>query len=139
MRQVLLDSDTFSEILAQQNEAVSKRASEYFAEFGNFTISALTLFEVQSGLTSQNKPKVSAALTELMRHLIVLPVRQEEAELAGTIHGLLRQRGTPIGEIDPLLAATSIMFRIPLASGNTRHYQYVSDIGFPLVLENWKA
>lgn len=138
MPQVILDSDIFSELLAQQNPVVAGKAKTYLGQFGNFTMCALTLFEIQKGLTYQPKPKVSKALAELMRDLVVLPVRKEEAELGGTIHGLLKQQGIPIGEIDPIIAATAITYGLPLATGNTSHYQRIVDLGFPLELENWR-
>jgi predicted nucleic acid-binding protein len=136
--QVVLDSDIFSEILARRNSDIESRAATYFSVFGNFTISALTLFEVQRGLTYQHKSKIGDALSELMRHLIALPIRREEAELAGTMHGLLRLQGTPIGDIDPLIAATAITYDVPLATGNIKHYRFLVEAGFPLRLENWR-
>jgi hypothetical protein len=83
MAQAILDSDTFSEVLAQKSSIIATRATAHVAQFGNFTISALTLFEVQKGLSHQNKPRIAKALTELMHDLVVLSIRKEEAELGG--------------------------------------------------------
>ena len=138
MQQVILDTDTFSEILARQNLSVTINATAYITQFGNFTISALTLFEMQKGLTYKPKPKISSALTALIRDLVVLPTRKEEAELGGTIHGLLKQQGRIIGEIDPIIAATAITYGLTLATSNTDHYQRVIDLGFPLQIQNWR-
>ena len=138
MRQAILDSDIFSELLAQHDPVIAGKARAYLGQFGNFIVSALTFFEVQKGLTYRPKPRISKSLTELMRDLVVLPVRKEEAELGGTIHGLLKQQGRPIGEIDPIIAATAISYGLPLATGNTSHYQVIVGLGFPLELENWR-
>ena len=83
------------------------------------------------------KPKVSQALTDLIRDLVILPVRKKEAELGGTIHGLLKRSGRAIGEIDPISAATAITYDLPLVTNNTKHYQHVVDLGFPLQIESW--
>jgi len=138
MAQVLIDSDLFSELLAQKDPVVGANAAKYFKEFGNYTISAMTFFESQKGLTYKPKPKITAALTSIIQDLIVIPVRKEEAELGGIIHGLLKQQGRTIGEADPVIAATAITYGLTLATGNIKHYQFVIDAGFPIQLENWR-
>lgn len=138
MSPLILDTDTFSEVLVAKNPSVVTRATEYLGHFGNFTISALTYFETQKGLVHKPKPKVIWALGDLMSDLIVLPTRKEEAELGGTIHGLLKQQGLVIGEIDPIIAATAITYGLTLATGNTDHYQRVVNLGFPLQILNWR-
>jgi len=138
MPRVILDTDTFSEVLAERNTFVANRAAAYFTEFGNFTISSLTFFETHRGLIYKPKPKISKSLIGLIRDLVVLPTRKEEAELGGTIHGLLKQQGRTIGEIDPIIAATAITYGLTLATSNTEHYQRVIDLGFPLQIENWR-
>ena len=138
MVKVLLDSDLFSDILSSRSPRVSELASNYLLEYRNFTISTMTYYESRKGLTFRPKPKVTASLSTIMKDLEVLPVRQEEAELGGIIHGLLRLQGRVIGDMDPLIAATAITYGLVLATANTSHYQYVCDAGFPLQLENWR-
>jgi len=134
----ILDTTTLSEILSG-HKSVSDRARLYLEEHGNIRISSMTFFETQRGLVHTPKPKKAQALIELARTLIVLPTRKEEAELAGTIHGLLKRQGQPIGEIDPIIAATAITFDLVLATSNVRHFRRVVDLGFPLQIEDWKA
>ena len=98
----------------------------------------MTFFECQKGIAYRPKPKIAAALTMLMRDLNVLSVQKEEAELAGTIHGVLKLQGRSIGEIDPLIAATALTYGLTLVTANTKHYQFVIDAGFPIQLENWR-
>ena len=50
MAKVLLDTDILSEILKGKNEAVTAKASSYFAEHGRFTTSAVTVAEIVYGL-----------------------------------------------------------------------------------------
>jgi predicted nucleic acid-binding protein len=135
---VVLATDTFSELLAQQNLYVAEHARSYFAEFGNFTISAMTYFETQKGLVYKPKPRIGQVLTGLLRDLVVVPARMEEAELDGTIHGLLKQQGRTIGEVEPIIAASAITYGLTLATSNTDHYQRIIDLGFPLQIENWR-
>jgi predicted nucleic acid-binding protein len=138
MSQVLIDSDLFSEMLAQKDPIVAVNAAKYFKEFGNYTISAMTFFESQKGLVFKPKPKITAVLTGLIQDLVILRVRKEEADLGGTIHGLLKQQGRTVGEADPVIAATAITYGLTLATGNTKHYQFMIEAGFPIRLANWR-
>jgi len=46
--------------------------------------------------------------------------------------------GQQIGHLDPFIAATAIANDRPLVTNNTKHYQRIVDLGFPLELENWR-
>ena len=50
MDKVLLDTDIFSEVLKGIDQNVVARATDYFANFGNYTISTITVMEVVKGL-----------------------------------------------------------------------------------------
>ena len=60
------------------------------------------------------------------------------ADLAGQIAGDLDRVGRPIGRCDPMVAAIALQHGLELATGNTAHYQYVQQLGYPLTLVNWK-
>ena len=59
------------------------------------------------------------------------------AELAGRIQGELERVGQPIGRADPMIAAAALQNGLELVSGNT-HSQRIQQIGYPLVLINWR-
>ena len=52
----------------------------------------------------------------------------------GRIGTILAERGTPIGELDVLIAAHAASLRCTLVTNNVRHFSKVPG----LVLENWK-
>lgn len=64
---------------------------------------------------------------------------QPAADLAGQIAGDLDRVGRPIGRCDPMIAALAIIKGLELATGNTAHYQRVQQLGYPLVLTNWRV
>jgi predicted nucleic acid-binding protein len=138
MKPALLDSDILAEVLARNNVWAAARADVYLRQFGNFRISALTLFEIKTGLAFRRKPKIGAALMEIARSLVILPVGEDEAELAGVIQGLLSRQGPPSGNVDPIIAATAITHGLTLATGSATHYQRLIDLGFPLEIEDWR-
>jgi tRNA(fMet)-specific endonuclease VapC len=69
----------------------------------------------------------------------LLPLDHERAKLAGMILGDLHRSGQPIGRIDPFIAATAIEANALLITGNTRHFERVQRLGYPLRLDNWRG
>ncbi|MBX9787421.1 MAG: hypothetical protein K2Y37_00770 [Pirellulales bacterium] len=49
MKQSLLDTDIFSEILKNRNPQVAAEARKYRAQFGRLTISTITVMEIVKG------------------------------------------------------------------------------------------
>lgn len=138
MRESVLDTDIFSEILDQKNPLVTERARQYYRVHRAFTVSAITIFETFKGLEYKPKPGVTKAFEELKSSLRILSVEEDEGMVGGIIHGQLKRAGLTIGEIDPMIAATALSFGLVLVTGNTALYQHIVDRGFPLELENWR-
>ena len=138
MRQALIDTDILSEIMGGKNQAVLRSSHQYYRVFRRYTISAISLLEIQSGLTYS--PKVDALKTfeAIGPFLEVLPVDEDIATTAGQITGLLKANGLGIERFDPIIAATAIEHDLTLVTGNIRHHQRIIDIGYPLTLENWR-
>jgi tRNA(fMet)-specific endonuclease VapC len=68
----------------------------------------------------------------------VLPLDVEEADFTASILAGLIRSGQQIGPLDPFIAATAIECGRPLVTNNTKHYQRVVEVGFPLEFENWR-
>jgi tRNA(fMet)-specific endonuclease VapC len=68
----------------------------------------------------------------------VLLLDIEAAVIAGRLYAGLESQGTPIGRIDPIIAAVALRNQLVLVTGNTAHYQRVRVLGFDLVLDDWK-
>jgi tRNA(fMet)-specific endonuclease VapC len=58
----------------------------------------------------------------------------EAADFFAEIKFQLRSAGTPIGEMDMLIAAHALAADAVLVTNNTRHYE---QIRMPLLLANW--
>ncbi len=138
MREALIDTDILSEIMEGKNDGVVRFSRQYYRVFRRYTISAITLLEIQSGLTYDPKAKDLENFAAIQPLLEILPVGADEATTAGQITGLLKASGMTIERFDPIIAATAIEQDMPLITGNTRHHQRVVDLGFPLTLENWR-
>ncbi len=138
MRKVLLDTDIFSEVLKGKDPFVADAASEYLVEHGVLTLSVATVLEVSKGLYRTRHPDVIPALLEIFEAHEILDVTSAEGQLAGHILAELERTGQPLGVIDPIIAATAISYRLPLITGNERHFQRICDLGFQLEISNWR-
>ena len=69
----------------------------------------------------------------------ILPFDLAAIELAGRIAGDLERTGRPIGVADPMIAALAISRGLELVTGNTRHFERIRQLGYPLILVNWRV
>jgi tRNA(fMet)-specific endonuclease VapC len=136
--EVLLDTDVYSEVLRARNPNVVAVASVYRAAHGKFLLSAPTVLETVKGLVQSQRHDEVAALLLALATEEVRPVDREAAIIAGRIYGELERMGQTIGRIDPMIAGVAISSNLTLATGNTRHYQRIVMLGFPLKLANWR-
>jgi tRNA(fMet)-specific endonuclease VapC len=134
----LLDTDIFSELLKGKNVTVTRRAATYRQQFGQYTIAVPTLVELVKGFQKLGREdRVESLITGLAAES-VLPLDRDAAILAGKIYGELERAGQPIGRLDPLIAAIAIHHELILVTGNTKHFERVVALGFPLKLDNWR-
>jgi Arc/MetJ-type ribon-helix-helix transcriptional regulator len=73
-------------------------------------------------------------LDEIVEH--AMKVREERPWRLAL--GNLERVGRPIGRCDPMIAAIAITNGLELVTGNTAHYQRIQQLGYPLVLANWR-
>lgn len=138
VRKVILDTDTLSEIYKEQNQAVTANAQAYLEHHDKLTYTSVTASEFLFGLYAKDaKKQINQAKTFLKAHEELVPT-SEDYWLVAETNGALKRIGRPIGEGDTMIAAYVINRGMTLASGNTKHYQFVIDAGFSLDLESWK-
>lgn len=141
MERSLLDTDTFSEMLRGHNARVERRSDAYLSVFECFTLSVTTITELIDGLRRMGRDAQIELLLEKIsteRHEIV-PIDLDTAILAGRIFGDLHRTGRPIGRSDPFIAAIAIYKDLLLITGNTKHFERIQALGYPLRLENWRG
>ncbi len=138
MDRTLLDTDIYSEVLKGRNQVVTRRATEYEDYFGQFTISVITMAEIVKGIQKRGDVAEIDKFVEACDVIQVLLLDTNSAVIAGKIYGLLEKQGLSIDRADPLIAAIALTNDLPLATGNTKHFERIVDLGFPLRLVNWR-
>jgi len=139
VNRALLDTDIYSDVLKAVDPTVVRNASEYRRFHGSLTISVVTVMEIVSGLQRvRREHRIQTFLNAIARERVVL-FDQDAAELAGRITGDLVRTGQPIGLADPMIAAIALKGNLELVSANTTHYERIEQLGYALILQNWRA
>ena len=91
--------------------------------------------EIPNGLciSSINPPKNAATLAKFLTAITILPFDDLAAIEYGNICADLQKKGTPIGQMDMLIAAHARAEKLVLVTNNTREFERVDE----LQLENW--
>jgi tRNA(fMet)-specific endonuclease VapC len=138
VNKALLDTDIYSEVLKAINPTVAQNAATYRQSHGVLTVSVITKMEIVKGCQRvQSTSRMQKFLNALAKEE-VLPFEESAAELAGRIAGELERIGQPIGMADPIIAAIALEHGLELVTGNIAHFQRVQQLGYPLVLANWR-
>lgn len=130
----LLDTNICVYALKRRPPEVLQRLREVGpAEVG---ISVVTLVELRHGAAkSQDPPKAHRKLDLFLKPLTVLDFDERAAEKAGRLRAALERAGTPIGDLDSLIAAHALATGNVLVSNNLREFDGVAH----LRTENWVA
>jgi tRNA(fMet)-specific endonuclease VapC len=98
------------------------------------SISAITLAELEHGVALSAYPEKNAdALTQFLSIIEVLPFDAIAASKYGLIRADLQRRGTPIGQLDMLIAAHALANGYIAVTNNVREFARVDG----LVVEDW--
>lgn len=125
--------DTNMCIYAQKkNPKVLAKIHENFRD--GLTISVITLAELEYGVqASVNFEKNTIALLKFLSIVDVLPFESAAASEYGKICAELRRKGTPIGNMDMLIAAHAKAENLIVVTHNTHEFERVEG----LQLDDW--
>lgn len=99
-------------------------------------VSAIVAAELAFGVARsapEHREKNQVSLTRFLGAISVQPWPSEGIWVYGALRQSLRQAGTPIGELDLLIAAHAKVTNLTLVTNNTREFERVEG----LKLENW--
>ena len=92
------------------------------------------LFELLTGaFKAQNPSSQFSRLMEVEKRLMVLPFDADSARQAAKARAHLERQGTPIGNVDTLIAGIALAHDLTLVTRNTREFERVPG----LRVENW--
>lgn len=101
---------------------------------GNLAISSITYKELIFGCENgQMTDRCLQRVESILQGLNILAFDQYAAAMAGELESRLKQDGTPIGQMDTLIAGHVLALDSILVTNNNRHFERVTS----LKLEKW--
>lgn len=89
-------------------------------------ISSVTLYELLMGATNEQKEEDIRLLTE---GLVVLPFDEDASRRASEIYHHLRKENKMIEFRDIFIAATCLVYSLPVITTNKNHFQRIQGLG----------
>ena len=118
--------------LMKHTESVLEKFSKYNSD--GLTISSITLAELEFGICNSTAyDKNRAKLISFLPLVNVLSFDDTAAVEYGIIRANLQKKGTPIGQLDMLIAAHALSRDLTLVTNNTQEFERVEG----LELEEW--
>lgn len=95
-------------------------------------VSVIVVHELIRGVVSSDRPvKRRAQLDRLLSELTIEDFTVDDAQVAGELSARLRLLGTPIGDIDTLIAGQALARGWTVVTRNVRHFGRVE--GLPII------
>ena len=126
----MLDTDTVS-FLIRKNPAVIGNIIKH--EDDEICISAISYAELCFGLEKKGSEKLFNEARTIMGKLSIIGFDDSQSELYGKIRLQLEKSGTPLGDMDLLIAAAALSASAILVSRNIKHFSKIEGIK----LEDW--
>ena len=127
----MLDTNICIFLMKNQSETVARYR---VGKSHGIAISSITLSELQFGVYNSAAPEKNGE--NLLRFLLgveLLDYGGAAADEYGRIRADLRRKGTPIGQLDMLIAAHAKAEGLILATNNTREFERIDG----LLIEDW--
>lgn len=132
MREVLLDTDILSYYFRGEPHVVAK-FEEYLTHFQTINFSIITYYELVSGLKFKNAVKQLQLLEAFAKESTILPLTVKSIDISADVYAKLRKAGTPIDDIDLLIAGIALANNMALVTNNNKHFSKIQELN----LVNW--
>jgi tRNA(fMet)-specific endonuclease VapC len=132
VRPALIDTDILSLFFRGQPNVVDSFES-YLVEHDKINLSILTYYEILSGLKHRDARKQIESFLDFASYNNVLPLTQQSVTVSADIYADLRVKGTPVDDIDILIAGIAIANDLVLVTRNRKHFDRIDQ----LMVEDW--
>jgi tRNA(fMet)-specific endonuclease VapC len=126
----MLDTDTVSYALRDQGH-VRQRLLEHRPS--ELCISAITAAQLRFGATRRKSARLHNLIDKFVSDVATVPFDEAGAAEFGRIAAQLADAGSPIGELDTLIAAHAVSLGLTLVTNNVKHFSRVRG----LKVQNW--
>jgi tRNA(fMet)-specific endonuclease VapC len=132
MKPALVDTDILSRFF-RQDPRVVERFLQYSRQHGTIAFSILTYYEILSGLRHRDAQRKLDAFVEFSDQSLILPLNRAAADHAARLYAATRKAGTPVDDIDILIAGIALAHDRVVVTCNTEHFGKLPGVA----IENW--
>ena len=126
----MLDTDTCSFVIRGGNEKLRKRIQR---NAGRLCVSAISVAELRFGARKKGSARITDAVEFFLELVDVVPWGEEAAGRYAEIRAVLESVGTPIGNMDTLIAASALADGCVIVTHNTDHFGRVPGLS----IQDW--
>ena len=127
MQASLIDTDILSMFL-KGNKKVKANVNEYISIHKNINFSIITYYEIVSGLRHRDANKQLDVFLKLASICTILPLTIESSNKSASIYAHLRKKGTPVDDIDLLIAGIALENNMAVVTNNTSHFGRIEQL-----------
>ncbi|MBE9074438.1 type II toxin-antitoxin system VapC family toxin [Microcystis sp. LEGE 08355] len=132
MKPCLLDTYILS-LFFRNHPQVVHSCNLYLQEYRQLSFSLITHYEILSGLKHRDAQKQLDKFLEFSQGNQILLLTDESVTISAKIYADLRKQGTPLDDIDLLIAGVAIANNLVLITHNQKHFSKIEG----LELEDW--
>lgn len=130
---VCLDT-SFLVALIRRDSKAEKKLEEYVTSEAKLSTTPITVCELFKGAyRSKRRDAEVRKIRGMLTHLEILKFSVEACERYGKLVNDLQLMGTPIGDLDAMIASLALTFNEPLVTLDKRHFEKVPS----LIVETW--
>ena len=126
----MFDTDMVS-LLVRKNPSVIKNLIK--REDDEICISVITYAELCFGLEKKGSEKLYNEVSSILEKISIIDFDSSQSELYGKIRLKLGKSGTPLGDMEMLIAAAALSAGAILVSHNIKHFSKIDG----LKVEDW--
>ncbi|KOR32204.1 twitching motility protein PilT [Achromatium sp. WMS3] len=128
----LIDTDILSLFLRNDKQVVA-RFNAYYQEYNTVSFSVVTWYEIVSGLKHKDAKRQLESFLTFAEYCQIIPLSQSVANNAADLYAFTRKTGTPVDDIDLLIAGTALTHGMAIATRNVSHFNRLPG----LIVEDW--
>lgn len=134
MKAALIDTDILS-LYFRGHQNVVENFSRYLTQHDCINFSIITYYEILSGLKHRDANKQIESFLQFVVQNNIVPLTIDAVDISAEKYAQLRKQGTPVDDIDLLIAGIAIANDMELITNNTRHFSKISG----LEITNWSV
>lgn len=132
MKPCLLDTDILS-LFFRNHPKVVESCNLYLQEYEKLNISLITYYEILSGLKHRDAHQQLNKFLAFSTRNQIISLTEQSVRISAEIYADLRKKGTPVDDIDLLIAGVAMAHNLVLITHNQKHFHKIEGIQ----LEDW--